>query len=89
MIKSTKDGRKITAHQLAKEAIADRLQLVEYFMEGYPDEWDAMTEREQDDFGLACEKKVDALLRYLRVDYRGQPHQVRTAMDRMVKNVIG
>jgi len=73
MIRSTRDGRKITAHQLAKEAIADRLQIVEYFMEGYRDEWDGMTEKEQEDFGLACEKKIRALRKYLGVDYLGQP----------------
>ena len=73
MIKSTRDGRKITAHQLAKEAIADRLQLLEYFMEGYRDEWDVMTEKEQEDFWLACEKKAAALRKYLGVDYLGQP----------------
>jgi len=73
MIKSTIDGRKITAHQLAKEAIADRLGLVDYFIEGYRDEWRGMTEKEQEAFVDACEKKVDALLKYLRVDYLGQP----------------
>ena len=73
MIKSTRDGRKITANQLAKEAIADRLQLLEYFMEGYPDEWRGMTEKEREDFELACEKKTEALLKYLRVDYLGRP----------------
>ena len=73
MIKSTIDGRKITAHQLAKEAIADRLQLVEYFMEGWRDEWRGMTEKEQGDYEAACQKKVAALLKYLGVDYLGRP----------------
>ena len=94
MIKSTRDGRRITAHQLAKEAIADRLQLVEYFMEGYPDEWGAMTEKEQEDFWLACEKKIKALRKYLGVDYLGQPLEgarsgsTQASTGNMVKEAI-
>ena len=72
MITSTKTGKKITANQLAKEAIADRLDIVGYFMEGYEKEYEAMTEKEKNDYYDACNKKIVSLLKYLGVDELGQ-----------------
>ena len=72
MITSIRTGKKITANQLAKEAIADRLDLVDYFMEGYSDLYDKMTEKEQEDYRDACNKKIVSLLKYLGVDELGQ-----------------
>jgi len=72
MIISTRTGKKITANQLAKEAIADRLDIVSYFMEGYSDLHDKMTEKEQSDYRDACDKKIVAVLKYLGVDEVGQ-----------------
>ena len=72
MITSPKTGKKITANQLAKEAVADRLDLVEYFMEGWPEEWAKMTEKEQMDYCYASNKKIASLLKYLGVDELGQ-----------------
>ena len=65
-------GEKITANQLAKVAIADRLNIVEYFMENHRDEWKQMTEKEQQDYGYACDKRVMGLLKYLGVDHMGR-----------------
>ena len=73
MITSTITGKKITANQLAKEAVADRLDLVEYYLERYPEVRARMTEKELNDFHGACVKKVESLLKYLKVDYMGQP----------------
>jgi len=76
MITSTRTGKKITANQLAKEAIADRLGLVEYFMESTSslgnNVYDKMTEKEQGDYHEACNKKIVAILKYLGVDEVGQ-----------------
>ena len=75
MITSTihdQEGQRVTPTQLAKEAIADRMDLLEYFMENHPAIWDAMTDREQVAFTEACERKWVAVMRYLGCDDRGR-----------------
>ena len=75
MITSTvhnQEGKKVTPTQLAKEAIADRMDLLEYFMEGHSEIWDAMTDREQVAFNEACARKWTAVMRYLGCDCKGR-----------------
>ncbi len=76
MITSTRTGKKTTANQLAKEAIADHLRLIKYFMEPTNflgnNMYNKMTEKEQGDYHEACNKKIAAILKHLGVDEVGQ-----------------
>lgn len=65
-------GQRITPTQLAKEAIGDRFDLLEYYMENHPAIWDAMTDREQVAFSDACDRKWTAVMNYLGCDHRGR-----------------
>jgi hypothetical protein len=56
---------KKTPNQMAKQLIKDRLDAVFYWSDSFPEEWEAMTEKEREAVSEALEKQVDRVERFL------------------------
>ena len=66
MIKCQMTGKKITANQLAKELLADKMEIVlEFWEESFLVETSEMTEKEMQDVHTQLMKRYLGVLKYL------------------------
>ena len=65
------DGTKVTPNQLAKELIANALARSWYVLEGYDATANAMTDKEEEAFMDALDRRLDGVFKYLSIDEWG------------------